>query len=430
MKKLFLLLVLSVSITFVNRSYAQYFVEDFDYTVGDSLGAHGWDWHSGATTTLLVTAGNLTYQNYSDGIGNSTTIFGGAGSREDSHKLFNPVDTNATSYYAAFLVNVSAAAATGDYFLHFGTNPHTTNFRGRVFVKSDGLGGFFFGLSKASTSTVSYTTTSYVFGNTYLLVLKYSYQNNTNNDDIVSLFINPDPAQPEPGVADLTSTDIGTDIILGALDLRQGSNAYTVQVDGIKFNNSWTQLVPVELTSFAASVNGNSVSLKWATATETNNSGFEVERKSSSTGWQKIAFVQGNGTTTQPKSYSYSDRNLADGKYSYRLKQIDLDGTFDYSKVVEVNINSNTVNQFELAQNYPNPFNPTTAIKFNLPEGGNVKLSVYNLLGQEVATLVNGFKEAGSHTVNFDASNLNSGIYLYKIQANGFTQTRKMTLIK
>ena len=197
-------------------------------------------------------------------------------------------------------------------------------------------------------------------------------------------------------------------------------------IDDVLLDN----VVPVELTSFAASVNGNSVSLKWATATETNNSGFEVERKSSSTGWQKIAFVQGNGTTTQPKSYSYSDRNLADGKYSYRLKQIDLDGTFDYSKVVEVNINSNTVNQFELAQNYPNPFNPTTAIKFNLPEGGNVKLSVYNLLGQEVATLVNGFKEAGSHTVNFDASNLNSGIYLYKIQANGFTQTRKMTLIK
>ncbi len=189
-------------------------------------------------------------------------------------------------------------------------------------------------------------------------------------------------------------------------------------------------VVPVELTSFAALVSGKSVLLSWTTATELNNSGFDIERKSASTGWQKIAFVQGNGTTTQPKSYSFSDRNLVDGKYSYRLKQVDYDGTYEYSKVVEVSIVSAVVNQFELSQNYPNPFNPTTTISFTLPDAGNVKLSVYNLLGQEVQILVNGFMESGSHSVNFDASNLNSGIYLYKLEANGFTQTRKMTLIK
>jgi hypothetical protein len=197
-------------------------------------------------------------------------------------------------------------------------------------------------------------------------------------------------------------------------------------IDDVLLDN----VVPVELTSFVASVSGKSVLLNWNTATELNNSGFDVERKSSSTGWQKIAFVQGNGTTTQPKSYSFTDRNLADGKYSYRLKQVDYDGTYEYSKIVEVNIASAVVNEFELSQNYPNPFNPTTTIKFNLPDAGNVKLSVYNLLGQEVQTIVNGFMESGSHSVNFDASNLNSGVYLYKLEANGFTQTRKMTLIK
>lgn len=191
--------------------------------------------------------------------------------------------------------------------------------------------------------------------------------------------------------------------------------------------------LPVELTSFAASIVNNSVILDWVTATELNNYGFELERKvgsfqSAVGNYEKIGFVSGNGTCSSPKNYSYEDNIVASGKYSYRLKQIDNDGTFEYSNIVEVDLGS--PKRYELEQNYPNPFNPVTTIRFTILEAGNVKLKIYDLLGQEVKTLVNEYREAGAYTINFDASNLNSGIYLYKIEANEFIQTRKMTLVK
>ncbi len=144
---------------------------------------------------------------------------------------------------------------------------------------------------------------------------------------------------------------------------------------------------------------------------------------------------KGNGNSNSPKDYSFVDDKISDGKpayrtgrYSYRLKQIDNDGQFEYSKTIEVDMNG--VKKFELSQNYPNPFNPTTTIRFNLPEAGNVKLTLFNILGQELRSLVNEFQESGVHTINFDASELNSGMYIYKIESGSFTQTRKMTLVK
>ncbi|MGQ9798544.1 MAG: T9SS type A sorting domain-containing protein, partial [Ignavibacterium sp.] len=184
----------------------------------------------------------------------------------------------------------------------------------------------------------------------------------------------------------------------------------------------------VELTSFIASVNGNNVSLKWNTATEVNNSGFYVERKTLNGEWKSIGFVPGAGTTTENRTYNFSDKNLTEGKYLYRLKQVDFNGTFEYSNIIEVDVVSPA--KFELAQNYPNPFNPNTSISFTIPQSGNVKLSVYNLLGQEITTLVNEYKEAGTHNIQFNAANLNSGVYLYKLESNGLTLTKKMTLLK
>lgn len=219
-------------------------------------------------------------------------------------------------------------------------------------------------------------------------------------------------------------------------------NVANIFLDDIIYTNKIASVpLPVELSSFSASVVGNSVKLNWRTETEVNNYGFEVERKTSPIsppseggenevrgGWTKIGFVNGNGNSNSPKSYSFTDTDVLSGKYYYRLKQIDNDGQYEYSKTVEVNLGA--PKNYGLDQNYPNPFNPATTITYNLPQASNVKLTVYNLLGQEVKVLVDEFKEAGSHIVNFDAENLYSGLYIYKLQAGSFTQTRKMTLIK
>jgi photosystem II stability/assembly factor-like uncharacterized protein len=187
--------------------------------------------------------------------------------------------------------------------------------------------------------------------------------------------------------------------------------------------------IPVELNSFAVSVTGNSVNLSWSTATETNNMGFEVERKKDGQ-WEMISFVEGKGNSTELNNYSFEDRNLLPGSYSYRLKQIDFDGSFEYYE-----LNSEVIieapNSFSLKQNYPNPFNPVTNISFSLPETGNVSLKVYNVLGNEVVSLLNSRLNAGNHNVIFDAINFSSGVYYYRIEIDGkFIETRQMVLLK
>ena len=194
----------------------------------------------------------------------------------------------------------------------------------------------------------------------------------------------------------------------------------------------YDEFVPVELVSFTASVNENDVALSWETATEINNSGFQVEKKSIGE-YEAIGFVPGFGTTTEPKAYAFSDANLNAGTYFYRLKQIDYDGTFEYSDPVEVVIIVPEV--YSLHQNYPNPFNPSTKITFTLAANANVSLKVFDVLGQEVMTLINQDLTAGAHTYDFDAAGFYSGVYFYRIETNGndgtnFTNVKKMILLK
>jgi hypothetical protein len=186
--------------------------------------------------------------------------------------------------------------------------------------------------------------------------------------------------------------------------------------------------VPVELTNFSASVSGNNVVLQWITATELNNYGFEVERRNVNSNYETIGYVAGSGTTTEPRSYIYTDAKVPDDKYVYRLKQIDFNGGFNFSFEIEAEVNAPA--EYALEQNYPNPFNPSTTINYSIAEAGLVKISVYNLLGQEVALIINEFKEAGLHTVTFNAATLPSGAYFYRIETPQFKQIKKMLLAK
>ncbi|MFA6596492.1 MAG: T9SS type A sorting domain-containing protein [Ignavibacteriaceae bacterium] len=201
--------------------------------------------------------------------------------------------------------------------------------------------------------------------------------------------------------------------------------------------------LPVELTSFSAECVDGKVLLNWQTATEVKNYGFEMERTSprpspyhgegvptgrDGRGWEKIGFVQGNGNSNSPKSYSFTDVTPPSGKVQYRLKQIDFDGKYQYSNVVEVKVDAPT--RFALEQNYPNPFNPTTVINYQIPAASHVTLKVFDMLGMEVATLVNEQKASGNYEVEFDGSKLSSGVYYYRLQTGTFVDTKKFIILK
>jgi len=236
----------------------------------------------------------------------------------------------------------------------------------------------------------------------------------------------------------------GAEICADQITVNSGGS-YTTEVlsgtcAGANVSGDGMISLPVELTSFTANVSGNNVLLEWVTATEVDNYGFEIEKqivsKSASGGavdnWQRIGFVEGHGNSNSPKQYSYTDKNPLGGSvFLYRLKQIDNDGSYEYSDEIEVEI---IPVEFALYQNYPNPFNPTTKIRYQLPRESKVIIKLYDILGAEVITLLNEKKEAGVYEVEFSAiggaAHLTSGTYIYRIIADGFIDTKKMILIK
>ncbi len=242
--------------------------------------------------------------------------------------------------------------------------------------------------------------------------------------------------------------------------LQNASSTRSITINTTSFSE-WTvsdanNPVPVELISFTGKLISNKVYLNWSTATEINNYGLEIDRKVISkvngmgdkqnedensqssfdnSQWVKIGFVCGHGNSNSTKLYSFVDplfdigeSDLRNGECYYRLKQIDNDGSFKYSSKIEVKLN--VPPGYILEQNYPNPFNPSTVINFKLAGDNHVHLKVYNILGKEVATLLDENRKAGIHNVNFNTGSLGSGIYFYKLTAGNYSNTKKMIIMK
>lgn len=260
------------------------------------------------------------------------------------------------------------------------------------------------------------------------------------NDAVFSAIVTPTPASGTIDV-DFPGGNV-VNSFPGSVQLRIQTSgnvtlgSYTITVQGNGPNGAppvhrrtitLDVIVPVELVSFSATTDKNDVILSWFTATETNNSGFEVQRKTTGE-YERIAFIEGNGTTTEIQNYIFRDEELLSGSYTYRLKQTDYDGSFAYSDEVEIDIDQPDV--FYLGQNYPNPFNPSTSIKYSVPVDGLVTLKVYDLLGKEVSVLVDEFKQAGTFDVVFAGSNFASGVYYYQLTAGEMTATKKLVLTK
>jgi len=319
-------------------------------------------------------------------------------------------------------------------------------------------------VNSAGREYLTSTSTSYnpyFFSGSDKKLLVYQLLNNqTNNDIIVAINFDDTAVNMWVGV-DMTAGRVTEGATFG--DRIGNSFLQTLTVSGGRVNVQlparsyavWVEgqsPVPVELVSFTAKVEKNNVLLNWRTETEVNNYGFEIQKKSLtqtlSEGegfkeWEKIGFVNGYGNSNSPKEYSFSDKNLQFGSYSYRLKQIDNNGQFEYSNSVFVDIKDNP-EEFALYQNYPNPFNPSTKIKYTIPtsnspllggaRGGFVTLIVYDVLGNEIATLVNEEQPAGSYEVEFQSTvgshQLASGVYYYQLKTGDYIQTKKMILLR
>ena len=406
--------------------------ENFDYDAGTLLTNVGWIFSSGTTNPLTVTSPGLTFTNYPSVSGNALTL---ANTGEDDYMAFAPQTSG--DVYLFLLANVTSAQS-GDYFIALSPSTLQYNYYARLHVKASNS-GFLLGISKSNevAGGALYGTTELSFNTTYLVGVKYSFNSADTTDDVINVYVFADgtlpatePSTPEVGPYSYTSKNDATD--LGYVTIRQGSSSYAANliIDGIRISTSWSDAVlPVELASFTSVVKNNNVILKWKTATELNNKGFEIYRNN-----VMIKFVPGFGTTSESNVYQYVDKNLNNGIYSYNLVQVDLNGMKKTVGTIEATVNKIPA-EFSISQNYPNPFNPSTVIKFALPTDAKVSLKVYNILGVEVSTLINNNLTAGVHEAKFNASNLNSGIYFYNITARGVdgsvnSNTMKMMYLK
>ena len=403
-------------------------------------------WTNGSTSAfddpLLVQAGALTYSGYSSSGQGKKLFLPNLTPNTSNNRGYRAFDGHQTVYYSLMVnlretTNLSTYPATkGEYLTGVWATGNATNanFRGLLMFQSGSVAGTYrMGvLANQPGTTTSWVNTDLNPLTTYLVVVKYERNNPTCK---ASIWINPVLTGTEPtpdAFSDLGTVDpVAGNTDIGRFGIYQRGDKPKIDLGGISVGTTWVEAtIPVELASFSAKSIQNNIEVKWSTASELNNSGFAIERSlSNSNLWTKIGFVPGNGTSSNPNNYVFVDENLASGKYSYRIKQIDYDGSSQYYSSIEVD--HMLVNKFFLSEAYPNPFNPSTKISFSVEKNANTTLKIYNSLGQVVKTIYNGIAEPGKfYSIDFSAENLSSGIYFAVLENSNNSITKKLLLLK
>lgn len=327
------------------------------------------------------------------------------------------IRTNATNATLNIKNNIAINKRTGGNVNHIGFAFVPTTVPSNIDINYND----YFASGSANSFAAFWQTTGYNTLSTYKTAVAPQEQNTIFKDVSFNSLTNLHlvaPSDGDPDLAGIPISGITTDFDGQLRDLvlpYRGADEATT--------------IPVELVSFTYSINGNDIILNWSTATESNNYGFEILRKDSDSEWKNIGFIKGAGNSVNFNVYRYEDKNLNPGKYSYRLKQIDYSGAFKYYDLSET-VKIGVPDRFELMQNYPNPFNPSTVISWQSPVGSRQTIRVYDVLGNEVVTLLDEYREAGRYEIEFNASGLASGIYYYKLNAGEFVSVKKMLLIK
>ncbi len=332
----------------------------------------------------------------------------------------------------SYFINNTIADNTGQYGMYVEQTPHTVRMLNNILWNPSVSLQIRFHLASSVNLLASYNIIKDIYPGTGNLILDPQFAAGDNYYRVMS-------GSPAIGMGSIQATVGGVSLSAPGYDFfgNPRPNPLGANPDIGAFEHSRATPLPVELTSFTAEATGSTVLIKWATATEINNRGFEIQRKAEGD-YFTVGYVGGHGTATIPYNYAYSDKDVPSGSYSYRLKQIDYNGAFEYSPEIEVTVGAET---FVLQENYPNPFNPSTIISYQIPIKSKVQLKVLDILGREVATLVNAEQEAGSYKVEFSAARnsippLSSGVYFYQLRADPSASsgtvviTRKMLLMK
>lgn len=425
--------------------------DDFDYPPGDSLRAHGWKLNQTTTTNpILVVEPGLAYSGYQGSAVGGAARVGPTG--QDLYREFTP--DSAGTLYSSFVVNVSQAQA-GDYFLHLHTTPVSSGFIARVFVRAANNGNLAFGIAKRGTNaapTVKYSDSLYARDATYLLALKYEFREGGGVNDRVSLFVfesgelpPEEPMIPAVGPLEDATSDAS---VIGAIGLRQGEQAKgaTLTVDGIRVTRNWQVGFPVTLVTLDAVDDQPSLGtrLLWETASEQAGTRFEVERSSDPAGG--FAVMEGSSQSGRGSAgaYSYLDVSPLPGVSYYRLRITSNEGAISVSHPVKRDVPSAVAfadaSVATFVRSYPNPFNGETVITLQLAVRDHVDLRVYDILGREVAVLVNERKEPGRYSIRFplddvsgsgrSSPRLSSGPYICSLRTGSMSQNWLMMMLK